>query len=216
MIICVGSNKGGPGKSTTAINLAVGLALRGHDVCGCDADKQHSFSIWHAFRQEQEVKPEITLVQAEGNISKTLLALDQKFDFVVVDVAGRNSTEFVTAGVVADVIIAPHLASQLDMSTIEELKKQYENWQLLNEDLKLYVYHTRGNTNASVKKKERAEFLEFMSEHPELAVLDAVNYERKPYRDSIPFGLGVLELKGRGAEDAKEEVIQLMNEVFPV
>jgi len=117
---------------------------------------------------------------------------------------------------VADVIISPRLASQLDMSTIEELKKQYENWQLLNEDLKLYVYHTRGNTNASVKKKERAEFLDFMAEHPELTVFNAINYERKPYRDSIPDGLGVLELKSRGTENAKEEVNQLMNEVFPV
>lgn len=77
-------------------------------------------------------------------------------------------------------------------------------------------YHTRGNTNASVKKKERAEFLDFMVENPELTVLNAINYERKPYRDSIPDGLGVLELKSRGTEDAKEEINQLMNEVFPV
>ena len=37
-IVCVASGKGGVGKSTTALNLAVGLGLNGHKVGLLDAD----------------------------------------------------------------------------------------------------------------------------------------------------------------------------------
>ena len=40
MIIIVGCNKGGAGKTTTATDLAVALALLGKDVCLVDADPQ--------------------------------------------------------------------------------------------------------------------------------------------------------------------------------
>ena len=40
MIIVVGCNKGGAGKTTTAINLTVALALKNKDVCLVDADPQ--------------------------------------------------------------------------------------------------------------------------------------------------------------------------------
>jgi chromosome partitioning protein len=38
MIITIGSNKGGTGKTTTATNISVALATKGKDVCLVDAD----------------------------------------------------------------------------------------------------------------------------------------------------------------------------------
>lgn len=43
MIVIVGGNKGGSGKTTTVLNLAVALARReGKEVCLVDADPQRS------------------------------------------------------------------------------------------------------------------------------------------------------------------------------
>ncbi|MGZ4038736.1 MAG: ParA family protein, partial [Bacteroidia bacterium] len=40
MIILIGSQKGGYGKSTTAVNICADLANQGHDVVLVDADRQ--------------------------------------------------------------------------------------------------------------------------------------------------------------------------------
>ena len=162
MIIIVGCNKGGAGKTTIATNLAVGLAAKGNDVCLVDADPQRSAARWHQDREEAGHNPAITLVEKRDNISQTLRTMDEKFDYVIVDVAGRNSREMITGAAVAQVIIAPHQASQLDLDTLAELRQQTVRIRDLNPDLKVFIYHAMASTNPSVKETERREFLEYV------------------------------------------------------
>lgn len=107
MISVIGGNKGGSGKTTAAVNIAVGLALQGKDVCLVNADLQRTAAKWHAEREGAGLMPAITLVEKFDNVTQTLRALDDKYDHVIVDVAGRNSREFITGGVIAHQIIAP-------------------------------------------------------------------------------------------------------------
>lgn len=211
MITVVGSNKGGASKSTTATNVAIALALRGKDVCLLDADLQSSASKWHASREEADIEPRITLIQKYGNISQTLRQLNEKYEHVIVDVAGRNSRELLNAGAVADIIIAPHLCSQFDLDTLEELESQLESWRDLNPDLDLYMYQTRATTNPVLRGTERAEFLKYLEDFPTLPALNAINCERKIYRDVVPMGKSVLETTNK---KALEEVNQLIEEVY--
>jgi len=120
MIVTVGSNKGGTGKTTTAVNIAVALATNKKDVCLVDSDFQRSASRWNHDRDESFIKPSITLIEKHDNVSNTIEDLSRRFDYVIVDVAGRNSREMITSLSVSDVLIAPHQASQLDLDTIEE------------------------------------------------------------------------------------------------
>ena len=46
MIIVVANSKGGVGKSTLAVHLAVWLHEQGHNVILADCDMQHSSSEW--------------------------------------------------------------------------------------------------------------------------------------------------------------------------
>jgi len=46
MILLVGSQKGGCGKSTTAVNICVQLAKNGRDVVLVDADRQCTAANW--------------------------------------------------------------------------------------------------------------------------------------------------------------------------
>lgn len=211
MITIIGCNKGGAGKTTTAINLTVALANKGFDVCLVDADKQRSAARWYAEREEQNKIQNITLIEKRDNISQTLKSLDEKFDHVIVDVAGRNSRELITGATVADVIIAPHQCSQLDLDTLTELEEQIIHIRDFNPELKVFVYHTMASTNPSVKNTERKDFLEFISSFEQLVALESVGFYRKAYKDSVPDGASVLEGVNSAA---REEINQLVQEVF--
>lgn len=213
-ITVVGSNKGGSSKSTTVVNIAVGLALRGEDTVIIDADKQSSVMKWNGFRIEGAHQPQLTVMQASGNIAPLLRDLAGRYKHVVVDVAGRNSRELLTAGGVADIIIAPHLCSQFDLDTLEELEHQLEAWHSVNPGLVLHMYQSRSNSHVSLRKKERADFLRYLEDFPTLKALESINFERQPYRDCIPEGLGVLELTGKASALARQEVNDLLKEVY--
>lgn len=211
MITIVGCNKGGAGKTTTATNLVVLEAIKGKDVCFVDADPQRSSAKWLADREAAGILPAITLYERLGNITSTLKALSERYEHVIVDVAGRNSRELITGAVVADIIIAPHQSSQLDMDTLGELAAQVELVRDLNPELLVYVYQSMGTTNPVLAGQERHEFLTFMADFPTFKTLDAVGRYRKAYRDAIPLGKSVVEGTN---EKAAEEIAALSLEVF--
>ncbi|MBA1187393.1 AAA family ATPase [Pseudomonas stutzeri] len=211
MIVIIGSNKGGVGKTTTAVNLATALAMKGNDICLVDADPQRSASRWYAEREVAELKPLITLIEKRDNITQTLKTLGEKFDHVIVDVAGRNSRELITGAVVADIIIAPHQCSQLDLDTLGELQDQVVRVRDLNPELKVLAYHTMASTNPAVRETERKEFMEYLAEFPGIEPLKAVGFYRKAYKDSIAFGKSVLETENG---QAAAEIGDLVKEVF--
>ncbi|AZT39645.1 chromosome partitioning protein ParA (plasmid) [Salmonella enterica subsp. enterica serovar Karamoja] len=210
-ITVVGGNKGGSGKTTEAVNIAVGLALRGEDVCLVNGDLQRTAAKWHAEREASGKLPSITLIEKFDNLTQTLRSLAEKFTHVIVDVAGRNSREFITSGVIADQIIAPLQCSQPDLDTLVELQQQVEAMRDLNPDLKVYCLQSMATTNPVLRGNERKEFLEYLEEFPTITVMETVICFRKVYRDSMSNGVGVMETDNRAA---KAEIEQLLNEVF--
>ncbi len=211
MIVIIGCNKGGAGKTTLATNIAVGLARRELKVCILDGDPQMSASKWHIDRNSNQIYPNISLKQKLENLSTVLPSFKKQFDFVIVDVAGRNSRELITAGAVADMIIAPHQASQLDLDTLEELQIQTLRLKEMNPKLAVYIYQAMASTNPAVKRTERTEFLEYLSDLKGFKPLNSIGYYRKVYRDVISEGKSVLESVNKTASN---EIEQLIHEVF--
>ena len=211
MIILIASNKGGSGKTTLTCNLAVALAKHGKEVCIIDADRQSSAANWCNEREAEHVEPAITVVQKYDNISPTIKTLAEKFEYVLIDVAGRNSREMLSAATVADMLICPSQCSQLDMDTLGELEQQVEHIHDLNPALKVFIYQTMASTNPKVLHKERAEFLEYVAEFAKFTPLHSLGHYRKIYRDVFSDGLSVLEAPN---QSAKEEVLAIYTEVL--
>ncbi|MFP5018976.1 ParA family protein, partial [Paenarthrobacter ureafaciens] len=76
MIIVVGSEKGGVGKSTVVTNLAVELAKRGMRIAVVDGDRQRSTARWAVDREEAGHEPRIFVVEKLGSLHETLRELD--------------------------------------------------------------------------------------------------------------------------------------------
>ncbi|WP_235667684.1 hypothetical protein [Candidatus Williamhamiltonella defendens] len=75
--------------------------MRGKDTCLVDADFRRSASRWHSKSEQSQILPLITLVEKRDNILQILKSLDATYTHVIVDVAGRNSREFITGSTVA-------------------------------------------------------------------------------------------------------------------
>jgi len=208
MIIVVGSEKGGPGKSTIVTNLAVELARQGKDVVIVDADKQRSAARWHADRVDAGHEPVIAAVEKLGNIYSTLRDLDARYDVVVVDVAGQDSREMRTAMTAAHQMIVVVRPSQLDLDTLPHMSELIEEAKDLNPDLRVRGLITQAPTNPN--GSERTDAGEYLADYPLIAPLETVVYERKAYRDVIGEGLSVVEWTN---PKARAEIQELAGEV---
>ena len=208
MIILVGSQKGGPGKSTVSINLAVAYAHQGKDVCLVDADSQRSAAKWHADREEQGHQPAIACVEKLGSINQTLHDLDGRYDIVIVDVAGKDSKEMRTGMTAADKLVVVVRPSQLDLDTLEHMTEIIEQALDFNPQLDVRGLITQAPSNPNIT--ERADAGEYLADYPLLKPLETVIYERKAYRDVVGEGLGVVEWTN---PKAKAEIQELAGEL---
>lgn len=212
MIFSVNQDKGGPGKSTMTVNLAVYFALNGKDVVIVDGDPQHSCAQWHAERQAQEVTPSIALVEKSGDLRSTLLDLDRRYEIVLVDTAARDSMEMRTALTAAHVSLLPFRPSQFDLLTLQKNADLIEGARVINPELAAYAFLNGVSTNPA--DKDGIDAADLIRDYPAMRLLNTVIRERKPFRDSIPDGRGVLERNTRNTEKARAEITALAEEVI--
>lgn len=208
MIILIGSQKGGPGKTTIAVNLAVEFARQGKDVVLVDADSQRSAARWHADREEQGHIPRIACVEKLGSIHLTLQDLANRYDTVIVDVAGKDSQEMRTAMTAADKLVVVVRPSQFDLDTLEHMSGVIQQAKDFNPDLQVLGLIAQAPSN--VYNSERADAGEYLADYPLIRALKTVIYERKAYRDVVGEGLGVVEWNN---SKAKAEIQALAQEL---
>lgn len=207
-IIALGNTKGGVGKSTTAVNLAVAAALDGKKVMIVDADVQGSSMGFRGLRKSDNIK-------ATSITTPTLhkdLGDFQGFDFIFVDAGGRDSTVFRSAIMACDLMIIPVLPSVYDVwaagDTIEMVREAmiYKPGILPRLLLNQLIPST-------IMARETLEELEKFKE--EIPLLDARLHSRSAYKNSVMQGLGVMESepKGKAAAEVKalyDEVLSLI------
>lgn len=210
MIVLVGHQKGGVGKSTITVNLAAELQRRGSSVCIVEADPTiESCSNWARDRIESGLQP-VPVQRHLGDIREALLGLDQDFEYVLVDPAGKDSMELRSALTVADCLLAPMLPSLVDLdASVGPLMRVIGKARGLNPGLKVGGVLNRVETH--YWDTEAKESRQFMERVPDLPLTGVQLYGRKAYRKAMDQGKGVVEMRDR---NAKAEIQLLLDEVL--
>ena len=212
MIILVGGEKGGTGKSTLAINLAVLLSQNKKEILMVDADKQGTTSQWSSQRDENQITPRISCIQKFGKqIHTEILSLSEKYDTIIIDAGGRDSVELRASMLVADLFLTPIRPSQSDAWTLDHLESLVTDAMLINPELKTHVIINQAPTNPSVT--EVNEISELLSDFEVFTSANSIIRDRISFRHSFKEGLGVSETSKKD-QKAVNEIGNLYKEVI--
>lgn len=218
MIIVVGAQKGGVGKSTIALNLAVWRAYQpGHEkVLLIDTDAQGSGQLWVSIRTRQGIEPKISCVIGQaGTIVDAIQALQGSFDDIVIDTKGDESAELGEVLGIVHKVITPLRPAMFDIATLGYMEKLVNSKRTINPMLQALVlanYAPSNKGNAKVPRMRRT-----VAEHYKgYRMLETVLVNRSLYDLCGERGKAVRELpKGTsGFGKAYEEIEQLAQEVW--
>lgn len=192
--VAIVAQKGGPGKSTLAINLAVAAGRGKKKTLLLDLDPQETTTKWYQRRAAD--RPAVISIRAPKLAEALQRAKAAKIDLVVIDTAGRDDPSSATAIKHADFCLVACRPTPADMEalepTIEALKRQGKPF--------AFVITQTPASGFRIVEAEKA-----LGNHGTIAPVPIVY--RVAYQDALGNGQGVVEY----AQDHKatREIIAL-------
>lgn len=120
--IAVIGQKGGDGKTTLALGLAVSAMLAQQEVAIIDTDPQASADKWRK-RRNSEHGPEVIRSPA-SNLPRALdVARNHGINMVIIDTPGRSDAAAVDAAKVANVVLIPVRPQIFGLETLGSVKQ---------------------------------------------------------------------------------------------
>jgi len=122
MIVLVGSEKGGVGKSTIAAHAAVRLAMTNKPTVLIDSDPQGTSWAWAEARKKHQ--PELAQVDSQqmtGDIRPGIEELAQSYAHIVIDCGGADSVALRSGMMIAHRLIIPSKVARRDLETLRHV-----------------------------------------------------------------------------------------------
>ncbi|MCB1657238.1 MAG: AAA family ATPase [Pseudomonadales bacterium] len=212
MILLVGGEKGGSGKSCLAQNIAVYLQHRQKDVLLLDADPQGTTTDWAKEREENDGLTNLPCVQASGNIRQILKDLAKRYQVIVVDAGGQDSEALRSAMTVATHLLLPFRPKRRDLKTLVHVSQLVKLAKAVNPEMLVRGVITQCPTLPSQTQRilDAKEACQSFGIEP----LQSITCNRNVYDDADENGSSVLEAETD--LKAKEEVESLVAEFLEV
>lgn len=207
MIILVGGEKGGSGKSCLAQNLAVYLQKNARDVLLLDADPQGTTTDWIKERDENLDLKSIPAVQAAGNIRHILMDLSKRYEDIIIDAGGQDSEALRSAMTVATHMLLPFRPKRRDLKTLVHIEKLIKLAKAVNPSLKTNAVITQCPTLPS--QSQRILDAKDACESFGLKALNQFTTNRNVYDDADENGLSVFEVASDPKAKAEIECIAI-------
>lgn len=208
-IISVGNQKGGAGKTTTTMQLAVALAEK-HKVLVVDADQQATATKWAAMAEDEKPFPAsvIGLAAAGGKIHREIQKLADQYDFILVDCPPSVESPVPQAAfLVSDLVLIPTRPSLPDIWAVQETIALIERAKAINDTIKAAILVNALQPNTQLGR-DALEILGKFDAH----LFKTTFHQRQAYPQSVVFGGSVAAVPG--AKPAQQEVKALVKEVL--
>lgn len=189
-IISVANQKGGSGKTTTAINVVCGLAAAQYKVAALDLDPQASITKWNMRRTKAGLEPyEVKPVSAgllEDEV--TVMRNSSKFDVVVVDCPG-NMVDLTTRAVeLSDAVLSPVKATYFDFEATKDLARFIKSIRNQYPDIRFMLFLNEKHAARNLDKSARENLIRIFQSNENTRVLET----------EIPDAAAVAEFGGTG------------------
>jgi chromosome partitioning protein len=198
-VVTVAQQKGGSGKTTIAVNLAVEFHRRGLKVALLDTDPQGSLGRWFMARRERgEAGMEFSTASAWG-VGYECEKLKRVADVVIVDTPPKVDADLRPALREADLVIVPVAASMVDLWATDGV------FDLIGREGRravIVLNRVKAGTRLGLEVAEAAGKVG--------GVAEASLGQRVAYAETLGMGLGAAEVRGT----ASAEVARLADEVL--
>lgn len=213
MILTVGNTKGGVGKTTLALQIALARAHAGRDVWLVDGDRQGTALTAVSIRAEAERTPAIACSQYfDGpKLRQQVQHQASRYDDVVIDVGGQDSSALRAALTLSDVLLVPFQPRSFDVWALAHISTLIEDARSVRDGLRAYaVLNCADPQNGGADNAEAASALE---DFPAIKLLNAPLVRRKAFANASGQGRWVDDIQPKDTK-ACAELASLVSVVF--